>query len=350
MALRPSKDAVGLTAPESCGSANYRKPRTKFVALDLRAIVIPHRLWASRSVILHSKMLQKQPSSQLSLCCRRIYQNALALVLLQFSVVAISPSILRAQTSTTKQAPSGKAVRYVRDPITGRTYRQELVNVKVPTTTWESKAATQTVYEPVVTTKYATTQKVVYVPQQSYELQPYISGGWNPFKAPAYAYRYQAVTRWIPTLQNQTVPLTSQNYVAKQKTIYVAEPVTKDRIQQQIVTTEIPASSLPAGTAPGTLTPNVRYASQPAPRIRIPLLARQQLLGSQQTAAARPNLIAAAPQPVLSTPAATGLRPINDAASGFRSSTYTAPLRTASTNSSLSRDPLQSGMSATVLR
>lgn len=268
---------------------------------------------------------------------------------------AAPPSNAAASSSPANPSQNGKS-RIVQDPYTGRTYRQEVVDVKVPTTRWEQKAVTQTYYEPVTTTKYVTTQQVVYVPQQTYALQSYMVGRWNPFRNPALAYYYRPVTNWIPALQNQQVPLTSQNFVPKQRTVYVSQPVQREETTQQIVTTEIPSQGVITPAGPNQVQPNVMYASQPAPRVRIPILANQTPLTSfaANTSSAwntsRNSLAAVTPRPLANPGVATGLRPIANAAANYRSTTYSAPMRTASAAASLGRDPLQSGMSATVLR
>ena len=222
------------------------------------------------------------------------------------------------------------AAKIIRDPMTGRTYRQELVTVSVPTTTWESKPVTQTVYEPTYVTRYVTTQNVVYVPQQSYVLQQRVRGRLNPFRQPYYVYRYRPVTQWVASLQTQQTPVTSTQWVARQQTNYVPQAVQKNVVQQQLVTTEIPSA-----------LPGVVIAAQPAPRLRIPLLARQRpLLAAPPLLAANTTVVPAYSR----TAVGSGLRPIAAAAA------YSAPLRTAAISGYSTRDPVQSGMAATVLR
>ena len=244
--------------------------------------------------------------------------------------------------------------RIIYDPTTGRRYRQQLVDVQVPTTSWQTKAVPQTYYVPQVSTRYVNVPRTVYVPQQTQVLQSRVVGLWNPFRQPRMAYEYVPVTQWVPRTQNQQVPLTSQNWVAKQRTVYVSEPIQKTKTQQQVVTTELPSAG-----APSPANPTLMYAMQPAPRLRIPILARQQVLPSALLPSrppaigfpttplgAPPTRLAAAP----AQPLSTGLLPLAAAANAISGNQNRAPLRTASRAPSQMRDSLQSGMSATILR
>lgn len=214
----------------------------------------------------------------------------------------------------------------VSDPMTGRTYQQQLVSVQVPTTKWETKPVAQTVYEPTLVTKVIPTQQTVFVPQTNHVLQQRVRGRLNPFRQPYYTYRYRPVTTWTPVTQTVNTAVTTQQWIAKQQTVYVQQPVQKMETQQQLVQTEIPS---PSGTM---------LATRP-PLITVPLLARQRVL--PWPAVASRNVV----------PATTGTRPIaSGTLASVRGATYSAPLKTAANNGLYARDSVQSGMSATVLR
>lgn len=273
-----------------------------------------------------------------------VLRVGIALAIGNFSHLAVLPEV-RAQSGDTPAATTGGApppasnqqngaTWIVRDPRTGRLYQQQLVTANVPTITWESKPVTQTVYEPQVTTKSVATQQTVYTPITQYVLQPKLKGLWNPFRQPVTSYEFQPVTNWIPQTQTINQPVVSQQWVAKQQTVYVPQPVQKIQQQQQLVQTELPQSTLP----PAAL------ASR-APLVTIPILARQRMLPWNPIQTSTPT--AAASSMVAS--ASAGLRPMTAPVSQLRAPTYTAPLRTAA-NTMTPRDSIQSGMSATILR
>lgn len=280
----------------------------------------------------------RQPRSPNCIYCVRCRHSSmwlgLAVLILPYLNFA-QPQIVLGQTNDQNTS------RVFQDPVTGRTFRKELRNVNVRRTEWQNKPKTQTVYERQVTTRYVPTPRVVYTPVQTYALTRTVRGWWNPFRSPYNAYSYQPTTAWQASVQNQAVPVTTEKWVPKQQTIYVPEAVEKTEVRQQLVATEIPSN----GQMPRTL-----YANQPAPRLRIPLLARQQLFPPQPVPRPATSL-AATTRPHL-TPAvsASRLRAVDSAASSLASRGYAAPLRTASAASSLSRDTGQSGISATVLR
>ena len=234
-------------------------------------------------------------------------------------------------------AAAPDAAWIVRDPSTGRLYRQQLVNVTVPTVQWESKPVTQTVYEPKLTTKNVAVQQTVYAPVTQYVMQPRLKGWWNPFRQPVTSYEFQPVTTWLPQNRAVNTPLTTQEWVPRQQTVYVPQAVQKMETQQQLVQTEIPQ--------PGGL-PVSAIAQQRPPLFRIPVLAQQRVLPwppvNSGSLASSPDALANnGGLPVASPSPIAGLRP----------SSYAAPLRTASAVAgSQMRDQLQSGMSATVLR
>ncbi len=236
-------------------------------------------------------------------------------------------------SSTTSGTPAPPAT-LVRDPLTGRLFQQQVVNVQVPTTTWESKPVTQTVYEPRIVTSYVPQSRTVYAAHTQYVLQSRVRGRWNPFRRETLTYRYVPVTTWVPTTQTVSTAVSSQQWVAKQQTVMVAQPVQRMTTQQQVVQTEVPQ--------PGVATLASRPRLLPArPLARIPLLARQRVLPWAPRSTASPTMVAS-----------SGLRPIagTNAVAAIKTANYSAPLRTASNPSLGSRDAIQSGMAATVLR
>lgn len=224
----------------------------------------------------------------------------------------------------------------VRDPSTGRLYRQQMVTVHVPTTAWETKQVTQTVYEPEIVTNYVATEQTVYAPKTQYVLQHRVRGRWNPFRRTTATYEYEPVTTWVPATQTVSTPVTTRKWNPKQQTLTVQTPVAKIEQQTQLVQTEIPQ---PVTTM---------LANRQAPLVRVPLLARQRMLPwppiSQSPRLAQVGISRGqAPANFASN---SQLRPI----AGPSSAAYSAPLRTASSAASMSRDSIQVGMSATVLR
>ncbi|MEZ6134364.1 MAG: hypothetical protein R3C53_05570 [Pirellulaceae bacterium] len=223
----------------------------------------------------------------------------------------------------------------VRDPRTGRLFRQQIVSVSVPTVEWESKPVTQTVYEPQLTVKNVPTQQTIYTPVTQVVIQPKVVGLWNPFRQPVMTYEYKPVTTWVPQTQTVSQAVTSQQWVPKQQTVYVPQPVQKMQTQQQLVQTEIPQPTTPAAQP---LYANVN--SSRAPLVSIPLLARQRMLPWP----AQTNV---SPAPLANV--ANGLRPVTSSIARLSPSNYSAPMRTASSQTA-ARDGMQTGMTATVLR
>ncbi|MCA9133346.1 MAG: hypothetical protein KDA45_09335 [Planctomycetales bacterium] len=234
------------------------------------------------------------------------------------------------EATNTQQPPSW----VVRDPYSGRWYRQQIVPVTVPTVQWESKPQTTTVYEPKTVVKNLPTQQTVYTPSTQYVLQPRLRGWWNPLRQPVAAYEFVPVTSWRPQTQTVQNQVATVEWVAKQQVVHVPQPVQRLQTQQQLVQTEIAPPATGYSPASGSM-----LAAQPRPLLTIPLLAQQRLLpwpSASSTPAARSMV-------------GSGLRPI--AAANASGSGYTAPLQTASTASGpLLRDPTQTGMAATVLR
>ena len=295
----------------------------------------------------------------------------LAILSGSFMPIYGNPTVNSSQTKPTTATESRssqhgpeQAPWLVRDPRTGRLYQQQVVNVSVPTVHWETKQVTQTVLAPRFVTREVPVQQTVYTPRTQMVLQPSLRGWWNPFRQTT-AYVARPVTSWVASTTTVNQKVTQQEWAPQQRSVTVQQPVTRMQTQQQIVQTEIPQ--------PSHVTPAVSQASYSArqPLFRLPILARQRMLpwqpiGSsqafQQSSFIQPNYAAASSS---SAPATTypnrfnnsGLRPIaaaSNAIATMQSSNYTAPLRTATTNSTSStaygRDPMQSGMSATVLR
>lgn len=243
----------------------------------------------------------------------------------------------------------------VRDPTTGRLFRQELVTRTVPTTQWEVRAVPTTVYEAKQVVTTVPRQQVTYTPATQYVMQSRLKGWWNPLKQPVQAYEFVPVTAWQPQTQTVQQPVTTTQWVAKQQMIYVPQAVQRNQTQQQIVSREIPQSTggyPPGSYAPGslpatTLPPGLMMAAQQNPMmarplVNIPLFARQP--SASWNNSTWPTNVS---NPMASSGFNNGLRPITSAIAP----TYSAPLQTASSaNSQLARDPTQTGMSATVLR
>ncbi len=226
-----------------------------------------------------------------------------------------------------------------RDPRSGRLYQQQLVTQTVPTTQWEVRPQTTTVYEARQVVKNVPTNQTTYTPTTQYVMQPRLRGWWNPLKAPVQSYEYVPVTTWQPQTQTVEQPVSSVEWVAKQQIVYVHQGVQLMKTQQQIVSRELPqpaSSYLPGGSLPlsqPTLAQPL-LANQGRPLFTIPLLAQQRLLPW--------------PSPTynpVTAPASFGLRPITRSLAP----SYAPPLQ-ASSAVQVARDPMQSGMSATVLR
>lgn len=283
--------------------------------------------------------------------------------------------------SETASRPGATTSRLVRDPTSGRLFREDITTVQVPTRSWTQKPVTKTVYQPEWVTSYVDQQQVVYEPRTRTVLRQRVVGVWNPFRQPAVSYEYVPVTEWVPTTKTGKLPVVRQQLVPRQQTVYVPEPTQGTSLRKSVSYTEIPQPG--AGSQPGVKSNAVptgvvdprlyatrlnapsTLASQQQPLIRIPILAKQKLLPS------RPQLPYSTPQPsssmlagrsaqpalqpsvagVGSTQAPVGSRLRKMASNtGLARPTYTAPLRTASAASSSVRDLGQAGMSATVLR
>jgi len=221
-----------------------------------------------------------------------------------------------------------------RDPLSGRLYQQQLVTQTVPTTHWEVRPLTTTVYEPRQVVKHVPATQTTYTPTTQYVMQPRLRGWWNPLKAPVQSYSYVPVTSWQPQTQTVEQPVSSVEWVPKQQIVYVPQAVQRLQTQQHVVSRELPQPA--GGYVPSGLLPQTQplLANQARPLFTIPLLAQQHILPWPSPA----------PYPMPS-PASSGLRPI----SSSLAPTYAAPLQ-ASSAMQVARDPMQSGMSATVLR
>ncbi len=237
--------------------------------------------------------------------------------------------------------------------MTGRLFQQELVTVSVPTTQWEVKPVTTTVYEPRSIVRSVPSQQTTYTPSTQYVMQPRIRGWWNPLQQPIQSYEFVPVTTWQPLTQTVQNQVATVEWLPKPQVVYVPQAVQKMQTQQQIVSREVPqpAGALPAGTYPPT--PLTMLAAQPQPLLTIPILARQRILpwpaiNSGVTGnSGISGSYAASPTATMRSAVSSGLRPISNAVAP----TYSAPLRTASIAASAqSRDAFQTGMSATVLR
>ena len=236
------------------------------------------------------------------------------------------------QQSAAQSAPPESWL--VRDPRTGRLYRQQWQTVSTPTTQWRPKAVKQTVYEPQVVTTTFQTNQTVFVPQTRQVLHQRVVGRWNPFRPTAVQYQYRPVTSWVPQNQTLRIPVATQRWTSREETSYRWEASTKMVPQKQLVSTEIPQ--------PGT---NLMAASSAPALINIPILRNQHPAPLRRTA----NAITRAWQPAYPVPVNPTPPPNPIAQAGAAS--YSAPLRTASSsNGSFSRDSMQAGMSATVLR
>lgn len=259
------------------------------------------------------------------------------------------------ETATTNGGSPEQRSWVVRDPTTGRLYQQELVTRTVPTTQWEVRAVPTTVYEAKQVVTTVPRQQVTYTPATQYVMQSRLKGWWNPLKQPVQAYEFVPVTTWQPQTQTVQQPVTTTQWVPKQQMVYVPQAVQRDQTQQQIVSREIPQPNggyPPSMYAPGslpatTLPPATMMAAQQNPMlarplVNIPLFARQPSSSWNNTT--WPTNVS---NPIASSGFNNGLRPITNAIAP----TYSAPLQTASSaNSQLARDPMQTGMSATVLR
>lgn len=241
------------------------------------------------------------------------------------------------QTVTAATAPGGSGSPsswLVRDPQSGRVFQQDVVNVNVPTTQWETRPTTTTVYEPRNVVRVQPSQHTVYTPTTQYVMQPRLRGWWNPLKQPVQGYEFVPVTSWQPQVQTVNRSVAGVEWVPKQQIVYVQQPVQRMVSQQPIVSREIPQAAPSASGGPSQTMLTAR--PQSPPQMPAAYMARQQsspwpgfTLGNN-----------------LGFSGSSGLRPINPFVSG-----YHAPLQTASSSTGpLARDPMQAGMAATVLR
>ncbi len=175
---------------------------------------------------------------------------------------------VRNSASTFATAASSSIVR---DPQTGRWYRQQLVAVPVTTTKWESKPVTQRIYEPQVITSNLPVREDLFVPKTEYVWKAQTRGRLNPFRPTTTTFEYGPVTHWVAANKTYAVPITSQSWNARLQTICIYEPVVATEMKQQLVLTEIPAPST-AGLPSGSNTPLV---AQPRSLINLPLLANR---------------------------------------------------------------------------
>jgi hypothetical protein len=166
-----------------------------------------------------------------------------------FLVIIVVPTTLLAQAISQAKAPQPGAVVphdaaqngwVVRDPTTGRMFHQQLADVNVPMVRWESKPVTTTVMQPQWVTQVIPQTQTVYQPQTQTLLQPYWIGRWNPFRQPTLAYRLVSTTSWHPVHSTTNRVIATQQWVPKQQTVQVPQPVAQSQVVQQLVQTEIP--------------------------------------------------------------------------------------------------------------
>lgn len=266
----------------------------------------------------------------------------LAGMILSAKVVA-QPLTTPASKETSPSATSGTGAEprswIARDPATGRLYQQELVTRSVPTTQWEVRPVTTTVYEPRWVVSNVPSQQVTYTATTQYVMQPRLRGWWNPLRQPVQSYEFVPVTSWQPQTQTVQQPVTTTQWVPKQQIVYAPQPVQRLQTQQQIVSRELPQP--PAGYDPSAIAGGYAtvpmLAAQPRPLITIPILAQQRMLPWPS----------GAPVNAMRNVVGNGLRPISNSVAA----SYAAPLQTASSASAqVARDPIQSGMAATILR
>lgn len=250
-----------------------------------------------------------------------------------------SPAKLDASSTATSDIGAEPRSWIARDPVTGRLYQQELVTRTVPTTQWEVRPVATTVYEPRPVVSNVPSQQVTYTPTTQYVMQPRLRGWWNPLRQPVHSYEFVPVTSWQPQTQTVQLPVTTTQWVPKQQIVYAPQPVQRLQTQQQIVSRELPqppAGYVPTAIASGYATAPA-LAAQPRPLISIPILAQQRMLPWPS----------GSPVNAMRSVVGNGLRPINNTVAP----SYAAPLQTASSASAqVARDPMQSGMAATILR
>ena len=221
-----------------------------------------------------------------------------------------NPTALGQTAAATSGSPTSGWT--VRDPVTGRVYYQQLVEVSVPTVTWENKQVTTTVLQPQWVSEVVPQTQVVYQPQTQYVMHSYWQGAWNPFRQPTLAYQFRPTTTWVPTTTTTPQVVTRQKLVPQQQTISVPQPVTTTQTRQQLVQTEVPQATAALASQS---SPRMAYtlAHQPPPLIRLPLLGGPGALPPPTwtppaATVQPPAMLAAAPAPLAVPPA--GLRPV----------------------------------------
>lgn len=163
-----------------------------------------------------------------------------------------------------RYSPSS-ASQVVRDPTTGKTYQQQLVDVTVPKSGWQLKTKTQKYLQPLTVTEPEWRKHYSYVPRQTYVLEHRQRGQWNPFQNNYYTYQYKPVVQWVPVVQEYAVPVAKTRWVLSARTQKFYEPVVGTEVQQRLVTTEVPNNSS-----------NQMLASGPTPRGGLSYLADKQ--------------------------------------------------------------------------
>lgn len=291
------------------------------------------------------------------------------------STTHASSAVANTATASTPDPPATAASSWVvRDPRTGRLYRQQLVSVNVPRTEWTTQPEVQRVYETKWVQQIVPTQDTIYTPKTSYVTQPKIKGWWNPLSPNVVAYEQVPVTTWEPktTTVNQSVYV--PQWVPTNKTVYVAKPVQRTDRVQQIVQTEIPQLNTLPRTSPPTALASapIQFATRP-PLISIPLLGRasrnfatQPMVQPPSYAAPPRNPIAQpsgvtsnqlaassvsqAPKSTSTSTSSSWMRPIERATSAAFGRQYDTALRSSAVPPANFRTATESGMRATVLR
>ena len=280
-----------------------------------------------------------------------------ALAIFGLLFVAASGSRLSAQdaaagaaTATSASLPAQATL--IRDPRTGRLYKQELQTFDQPVTRWQRKVVDRTVATPQTVIENHQVPQTTYVARTEYVMQSRLKGWWNPFTQPTYAYEYVPVTRWVPQTQLVTQQVPTVKMISRTEQIAIDEPIQTTERVQRLVTTEVnpSASSIAAqpvsapvfASYPASYTPaGYPYSSMQAQ----PLIARVPILSQQRMLPWQPGTLLTAPASQLrsivrSNPYATS-----------NQSTYSAPMNVASRpTSGWSRDLNQSGIPATVIR
>lgn len=297
-------------------------------------------------------------------------KRTLAIALLSISVPT-APFVAAqsaAQPATTAGGGGGSAAvnaapppALIRDPRTGRLYKQELKSIEQPVTRWQRKLVDRTIVVPQTVIENRQVPQTTYVAQTEYVLQQRLKGWWNPFAQPTYAYEYVPVTRWVPQTQMVTQQVPTVKMVPKTEQIAIDEPVqTTERVERLVVTEVTPAASSVApsiSTSPGsqlaaapssqtaysypvTTVPGFNPAMQTQPLVaRIPVLSQQRILPWQ-------------PGTLLTAPASQLRSIVRGPAMPAAQSNYHTPTAVAARPGSTvwGRDLNQSGMPATVVR